>query len=538
MKREDRIDASTGPSQWSLKQKRAMEAQINKGAVQVLLRQPGMSSAAGCMTLGLTRCPFSTSPVLGRTVIFEVVDDLGNVKDSTVDFSDDWVRRKLLGQPSLAHQPILAIEHAAHPHPSLQPTHPSISLDHLRHSTDVGFGVNGGHVLPPIRTNPDPVERLELPSFAVMNGIHTPENLSRSPSPLSNFSESHNRLQALHPSLRQGYASSQSHGRSSYPTPLSSHDESLNAPSRGRVLTLEHGLPRTAVSMRSTSRQTSTSRTRSHGYPPLLSSHHQSHLSLLSRPPSPSSGHQSVVTPTSPSISPGSAGYPQDSSNAPSPSSISISNQRFPSHVPNVPGSVVTWDAGIRAWTLKVQHDASYSSLPCPASLICWYRDRDEWELRSLHPEPGRIVWSRTLERWELLLSEHDTEMVLVTPSASSCVFPTHFPEVAGWCTYDSEQLHAWTFNVPFDAQPSLPASPCIIVWDRARRVWSLLPDPPQSVDISWSLKSRTWHFALADSRRSHSDSPTSSRQPALASESSASIVLPPMKSLSPSIET
>jgi hypothetical protein len=43
MKREDRIDASTGPSQWSLKQKRAMEAQINKGAVKVLPRQPGVS---------------------------------------------------------------------------------------------------------------------------------------------------------------------------------------------------------------------------------------------------------------------------------------------------------------------------------------------------------------------------------------------------------------------------------------------------------------------------------------------------------------
>ena len=365
-----------------------------------------------------------------------------------------------------------------------------------------------------------------------MNGIHTPENLSRSPSPLSNFSESHSRLQVLHPSLRQGYASSQSHGRSSYPTPLSSHDESLHAPSRGRVLTLEHGLPRTAVSMRSTSRQTSTSRSRSHGYPPLLSSHHQSHLSLLSRPPSPLSGHHSVATPTSPSISPGSAAYPQDLSNAPSPSSLSTPSQRFPSHVPNVPGSVVAWDAGIRAWTLKLQHDTS--SLPCPTSLICWYRDRDAWELRPSQPEPGRIVWSRTLERWELLLSEHDTEAALSAPSASSCAFPTHFPEVAGWCTYDSEQLHAWTFSVPSDARASLPASPCIIVWDRARRVWSLLPDPPQSVDISWSLKSRTWHFTLANGHRSHSDSPTSSRQPTLASESS---VLPPMRTLSTSIE-
>jgi hypothetical protein len=48
MKREDRIDASTGPSQWSLKQKRAMEAQINKGAVKVLPRQPGMSSHRVC----------------------------------------------------------------------------------------------------------------------------------------------------------------------------------------------------------------------------------------------------------------------------------------------------------------------------------------------------------------------------------------------------------------------------------------------------------------------------------------------------------
>jgi hypothetical protein len=37
-KHPDRIDASTGPSQWSLKQKRAMEAQINKGAVKVLPR--------------------------------------------------------------------------------------------------------------------------------------------------------------------------------------------------------------------------------------------------------------------------------------------------------------------------------------------------------------------------------------------------------------------------------------------------------------------------------------------------------------------
>jgi len=37
-KHPDRIDASTGPSQWSLKQKRAMEAQIMKGAVKVLPR--------------------------------------------------------------------------------------------------------------------------------------------------------------------------------------------------------------------------------------------------------------------------------------------------------------------------------------------------------------------------------------------------------------------------------------------------------------------------------------------------------------------
>lgn len=48
MKREDRIDASTGPSQWSLKQKRAMEAQINKGAVKVLPRQPGLFSRSSC----------------------------------------------------------------------------------------------------------------------------------------------------------------------------------------------------------------------------------------------------------------------------------------------------------------------------------------------------------------------------------------------------------------------------------------------------------------------------------------------------------
>lgn len=41
-KHPDRIDASTGPSQWSLKQKRAMEAQIIKGAVKVLPRPDGM----------------------------------------------------------------------------------------------------------------------------------------------------------------------------------------------------------------------------------------------------------------------------------------------------------------------------------------------------------------------------------------------------------------------------------------------------------------------------------------------------------------
>jgi len=43
-KHPDRIDASTGPSQWSLKQKRAMEAQINKGAVKVLPRPDSMWS--------------------------------------------------------------------------------------------------------------------------------------------------------------------------------------------------------------------------------------------------------------------------------------------------------------------------------------------------------------------------------------------------------------------------------------------------------------------------------------------------------------
>ncbi|KAG8817519.1 hypothetical protein FRC17_011195, partial [Serendipita sp. 399] len=159
-KHPDRIDASTGPSQWSLKQKRAMEAQINKGAVKVLPRPEN------------------------RAVIFEIVDDFGNVKDSTVEFSENWVRNKLLGLGAVAQSP--AQHPAVYSSYAPEPYHMATSMTpEVEYSPPPSQSL----ALPPIRPNVDYQERLDLPSMASISGLHTPEDGSRSPSPLSNFSD-------------------------------------------------------------------------------------------------------------------------------------------------------------------------------------------------------------------------------------------------------------------------------------------------------------------------------------------------------------
>lgn len=481
-KHPDRIDASTGPSQWSLKQKRAMEAQIAKGAVKVLPRPEN------------------------RAVIFEVVDDFGNVKDSTVEFSENWVRNKLLGHAVLANAS--PAPHHALPHPSYVPEsrHMSSAMN-----TDFDYSPqNHTLALPPIRSNVDYNERLDLPSLSKsLSGLHTPEDGSRSPSPMSNFSDGRYYPGSLPPSIRQSYSLP---GRTGYPS--TSQDDLF--PTRGRVLTLEHGLPRTATSLRSTSRPRTNHTLHHHPYSQAMAS--SSVSSIRSRPPTPPSVNShshshsrshSGVGPT-PLITSEFAlrGGAQEKttplSNGASPSLASAGGQqRFPSHVPNVPSSIVAWDAHSRGWVLKVQSDSGFRTLPCQGGgLVCWHRDLDEWECRSSQQEIGKAIWNRHIGRWEFLLpSEEDVDAFLSTPHlARHAVFPTHFPSFEGVCAYDSEHLHAWVYAPSPEAESQLPISPCTIVWSVSRKQWSLLPRTPQDADITWSYEDQSWHFNMQTS--------------------------------------
>lgn len=508
-KHPDRIDASTGPSQWSLKQKRAMEAQINKGAVKVLPRPDH------------------------RAVIFEIVDDFGNVKDSTVEFSENWVRNKLLG---------LAVV------PIVRPAQTSYLAEH-RHSasamnTDMDYSPPQHTLsLPPIRSHPDYNERLDLPSLsqmASMNGAHTPEEDSRSPSPLSNLSDGryHPSSLHLHPSMRH----SQCLPHRVYPASYSQDDL---LPTRGRVLTLEHGLPRTASSLRSTSRHRSSNPHHHHPYSQAMAS--SSVPSTRSRPPSPysahtySQSHSQTHSRSHSGVNPSSAlmidhteftGTPsrKNHSNGSSPSMSSSAGQRLPSHVPTVPSSVVAWDAPSRGWVLKVQSDRGLRSLPCLAGgVVCWHKDSDEWECRSSQTEAGRALWNRQNSCWEFFpYSEADIREFMSSPLARHTVYPTHLPDLEGSCVYDSERLHSWVFTTTRESEAQLPISPCIIVWSMKRKQWSLLAESPQEVEVTWSQADGAWHFSMPTpaSRRHSQDSIPASPRPSSAPHPNT---LPPM---------
>lgn len=418
-----------------------------------------------------------------------------------MEFSENWVRIKLLGLGLVTTPPApLAQSHQMH-----VTSNPSDGR-HMSTATSRELDYspkNRTLALPPIRdlTN-DYGERLDLPSLSKMttlNGLHTPEEMSRSPSPLSTFSDNRYYPNSLHPSIRHHHAVHSSHpsGKSSYPTP-SSQDDYI--PSRGRVLTLEHGLPRTAASLRSTSRQRAIHPHHHHPYPQLISGHA---LSIRSRPASP----LSVIThhSHSPSLmSDNMATQPRSASSSLTPYSGGPSpscgqQQRFPSHVPNVPSSVVAWDANNRGWVLKLQHEIGYRTLPSPSGQICWHRELDEWEFCPLQPEAGRIIWNRNSDLWELhLLPDEDVEAFLSSTSlVARSTAPTHLPAVAGVCAYDSEQLNAWMFHPTAESEAQLPVSPCVIVWDSVKKLWGLLPDPPQPANISWSHEDKTWHFTM-----------------------------------------
>lgn len=492
-KHPDRIDASTGPSQWSLKQKRAMEAQIAKGAVKVLPRPDSTYPSISRFSHPATH----SRAILARpdrAVIFEVVDDYGNVKDSTVEFSENWVRNKLLGHTPPA-------PHAV-PTPTYAPESRHMSFT-MTADTDYS-PQNHTLALPPIRSHVDYNERLDLPSLSKsLSGLHTPEDGSRSPSPMSNFSDGRYYPSSLHPGIRQSYSLP---GRIAYPS--SSQDDLF--PTRGRVLTLEHGLPRTATSLRSTSRPRTNHALHHHPYSQAMAS--SSVSSIRSRPPSPPSVNTHSHSRSHSGIGPtplitsefalrGGAQEKTPLSNGASPSAGA--QQRFPSHVPNVPSSVVAWDAHSRGWILKLQHDSSFRTLPCKGGgLVCWRKELDEWECRSAQHEIGRAIWNRHLSRWELHLpSEEDVDASVASPHlARHAIFPTHLPSFEGTCSYDSEHLHAWVFTPSPDAEAQLPVSPCTIVWSIGRKQWSLLPQSPHDADISWSHEDQLWHFNMQTS--------------------------------------
>jgi hypothetical protein len=429
-------------------------------------------------------------------VIFEVVDDYGNVKDSTVEFSENWVRNKLLGHTPPAPHAVSTPSYAP------ESRHMSFTM-----TTDTDYSPqNHNLALPPIRSHVDYNERLDLPSLSKsLSGLHTPEDGSRSPSPMSSFSDGRYYPSSLHPGVRQAYSLP---GRTAYPS--SSQDDLF--PTRGRVLTLEHGLPRTAASLRSTSRPRTIHALHHHPYSQAQAQAmgSSSVSSIRSRPPSPPSvnthshsrSHSGIgPTPLITSEFALRGGGTQEKtplSNGASPSLGSAGGQqRFPSHVPNVPSSIVAWDAPSRGWILKVQHDSGFRTLPCQGGgLVCWRRELDEWECRSAQHEVGRAVWNRHLSRWELHLpSDEDVDASLhLTRHA---VFPTHVPSFEGICSYDSEHLLAWVFTPSPEAEAQLPVSPCTIVWSVGRKQWSLLPRSQQDADITWSHEDQSWHFNM-----------------------------------------
>lgn len=412
-------------------------------------------------------------------------------------------------------------------------------------TTDIDYSPQQHHTLalPPIRPNIDYNERLDLPSLSQManiNGLHTPEDESRSPSPMSNLSDGryHPSSMHLHPSMRHSACLP---SRGTYPASYSQDDL---LPTRGRVLTLDHGLPRTATSLRSTSRHRPTHPHHHHPYSQALSS--SSVSSIRSRPPSPYSVHSypqshsrshSGVTPSLALMTDNteftSTPTRKNHSNGSSPSMPSAGSQRLPSHVPNVPSSVVAWDAQSRGWVLKVQSDRGFRSLPCLAGgVVCWHKDSDEWECRSSQQEAGRALWNRHTGCWELCpLSEADTrEFMASARLASHAVYPTHLPDLEGICVYDSERLHAWVFSTTPESESQLPISPCVIIWSVKRKQWSLLSESPQDVDVTWSQKDNAWHFSMpittASRRPSQDSAPPTSPRPSSAPHSNT---LPPM---------
>ncbi|KAG8752196.1 hypothetical protein FRC14_007244 [Serendipita sp. 396] len=492
-KHPDRIDASTGPSQWSLKQKRAMEAQIHKGAVKVLPRPEN------------------------RAVIFEIVDDFGNVKDSTVEFSENWVRNKLLGLGAVAQSP--AQHPSTYPIYASEPYHmPPALTPEVEYSPPPPRSL----ALPPIRSNVEYHERLDLPSMASISGLHTPEDGSRSPSPLSNFSDGRSYPSTLHPNGRPFHYSS---SRGAYPASRSQDDF---FPLRGRILTLEHGLPRTTSSLRSTSRPKST-----HLHHP-YSMGSSSISSIRSRPPSPSLMHPQSHSRSHSAAASDTTMYPSAPPRSATSTTSNGSQTRFPSHVPDVPHSVVAWDAHSRGWILKVQHESGIRRLPCrDGGIVCWNKDLDEWEYRPAQPEVGKAIWNRESGKWELLLpSDHEIDEFLSSGRlARHALFPTHSPALDGTCWFDSERLYTWVFSVTPEAESQLPVTPCIIIWSVDRKQWTLLSESPDGADVVWSHEDQSWHFNMQATPSSNKSElrPLSTTSPRPSSAPHPN-TLPPMK--------
>jgi hypothetical protein len=375
--------------------------------------------------------------------------------------------------------------------------------------------------------------------MASMNGLHTPEDDSRSPSPMSNFSDGryHPGSLHLHPSMRH----SQGPPHRTYPASYSQDDL---LPTRGRVLTLEHGLPRTASSLRSTSRQRPTHPHHHHPYSQAMAS--SSVTSIRSRPPSPYSvhtypqSHSQTHSRSHSGVAPSLALMTDHGEFASTPSrknhsdgsspSMPSASQRLPSHVPSVPSSVVAWDAQSRGWVLKVQSDRGLRSLPCLAGgIVCWHKDSDEWECCSSQTEAGRALWNRQKSSWEFFpYSESETREFIASPLTNHAVYPTHLPDLEGTCVYDSERLHSWVFTTTRESEAQLPISPCIIVWSVKRKQWSLLAESPQEVEVTWSQNDGAWHFSMPTSptRRHSRDSIPTSPRPSSAPHSNT---LPPM---------
>ena len=180
-----------------------------------------------------------------------------------------------------------------------------------------------------------------------------------------------------------------------------------------------------------------------------------------------------------------------------------MAGQQFPSHVPNVPSSVIAWDVRSRGWILKVRSDEGHASLPCKTDgIVRWHKESDQWECFSSKEEAGRALWNRERSRWELsLLPVMDTREPSVSPGLyMQAGFPTHLPELEGDCVFDPESQRSWEFIPVHGSEDQLPLSPCNILWNTKESQWSLTSEAMQDLQMNWSQKDGTWIFKLPSS--------------------------------------